>query len=107
MQSKPGGEGEAAASSSEEMTYQSAIRNTGLAVAAAAAFAVGIAGFMGLPKAMEFMTGYVVEESLSVDNLFVFILLFDVSVRPRRPIANAMGDPRSEVGDGGRVRVER
>lgn len=32
---------------------------------------------MGPGKAMEFMTGYVVEESLSVDNLFVFIILFE------------------------------
>jgi tellurite resistance protein TerC len=30
----------------------------------------------GHVKAMEFLTGYVVEESLSVDNLFVFLLIF-------------------------------
>jgi tellurite resistance protein TerC len=31
---------------------------------------------MGPPKALEFVTGYLLEEALSVDNLFVFILLF-------------------------------
>lgn len=41
-------------------------------------FVVGnIAGFqLGKQKALEFLTGYLIEESLSVDNLFVFILIF-------------------------------
>src|SRR5205823_414191 len=30
----------------------------------------------GALKAIEFLTGYVVEESLSVDNLFVFLVIF-------------------------------
>lgn len=42
--------------------------------------AVGFAGvvwyFYGFEKATEFMTGYLVEQSLSVDNLFVFVLVF-------------------------------
>jgi TerC family integral membrane protein len=58
-------------------TYQTAIKNTGLAVSAAVAFGIGIGAVFGLPKAIEFFSGYVVEESLSVDNLFVFILLFE------------------------------
>jgi tellurite resistance protein TerC len=32
--------------------------------------------FMGREKALEFLAGYVIEKSLSVDNLFVFIILF-------------------------------
>jgi tellurite resistance protein TerC len=32
--------------------------------------------WMGKAKALEFFTGYLIEESLSVDNLFVFILIF-------------------------------
>ena len=41
-------------------------------------FVVGnIAGFeLGKQKALEFLTGYLIEESLSVDNLFVFIMIF-------------------------------
>jgi tellurite resistance protein TerC len=31
---------------------------------------------MGKEKAIEFLTGYVIEKSLSIDNLFVFIMLF-------------------------------
>jgi tellurite resistance protein TerC len=31
---------------------------------------------MGQTKALEFLTGYLVEYSLSVDNIFVFVLIF-------------------------------
>ncbi|EKX34133.1 hypothetical protein GUITHDRAFT_80801, partial [Guillardia theta CCMP2712] len=33
--------------------------------------------FLGGDKALEYFTGYLLEESLSVDNLFVFLLLFE------------------------------
>ncbi|MGB8929622.1 MAG: TerC family protein [Anaeromyxobacteraceae bacterium] len=36
----------------------------------------------GSGKALEFITGYLIEESLSVDNLFVFILLFNAFAVP-------------------------
>jgi tellurite resistance protein TerC len=39
-------------------------------------FCGGIYLFYGHQKAMEFLAGYLIEESLSVDNLFVFLLLF-------------------------------
>jgi tellurite resistance protein TerC len=39
-------------------------------------FNYGIYVFMGKVKALEFLTGYVIEKSLSVDNLFVFIMIF-------------------------------
>ena len=32
--------------------------------------------FLGQTKALEFLTGYIIEKSLSVDNLFVFIMIF-------------------------------
>jgi hypothetical protein len=76
MQQSPGNLDEA----DEAATYQTAIRNTGLAVSAAVAFGIGIGAVLGVPKAIEFFSGYVVEESLSVDNLFVFILLFEVLI---------------------------
>ncbi len=31
---------------------------------------------MGKKPAIEFLTGYLVEKSLSIDNIFVFVLLF-------------------------------
>jgi tellurite resistance protein TerC len=40
------------------------------------AFAIFVHQWMGPTKAIEFVTGYLLEEALSVDNLFVFILLF-------------------------------
>jgi tellurite resistance protein TerC len=49
---------------------------TALFVIAAAAFAVWIAVTRGRQPALEFVAGYVVESSLSVDNLFVFLVLF-------------------------------
>ena len=42
----------------------------------AALFAVGVYFWRGRTPALEFTTGYVVEESLSVDNLFIFLLIF-------------------------------
>ncbi len=39
-------------------------------------FNLFIYGFYGAEKALEFFTGYIIEKSLSVDNLFVFILIF-------------------------------
>jgi tellurite resistance protein TerC len=32
--------------------------------------------WMGPAKALEFLTGYLIEYSLSVDNIFVFVLIF-------------------------------
>src|SRR6267142_709123 len=45
-------------------------------IALAAIFAVVIFFWHGRPPALEFVTGYVIELSLSVDNLFVFLLIF-------------------------------
>lgn len=36
----------------------------------------GIYYFRGQDKALEFLAGYLIEESLSVDNLFVFLMIF-------------------------------
>ena len=45
-------------------------------VTLAALFAVGVYFWRGRVTALEFTTGYLVEEALSVDNLFVFLLIF-------------------------------
>jgi len=42
----------------------------------AVVFNIGVYFLLGKVKALEFLTGYLIEESLSVDNLFVFILIF-------------------------------
>lgn len=46
-------------------------------------FNLGIWHFAGSQKALEFFTGYVIEKSLSVDNVFVFALLFSYFAVPR------------------------
>jgi len=45
-------------------------------IALAATFAVLVYFWHGKTPALEFVTGYLIEESLSVDNLFVFLLIF-------------------------------
>ncbi|MFZ2493235.1 MAG: TerC family protein [Thermoanaerobaculia bacterium] len=45
-------------------------------VTLALAFAAGIVYFRGSQSALEFLSGYLIEYSLSVDNIFVFVLIF-------------------------------
>jgi tellurite resistance protein TerC len=49
---------------------------TGFLILLAAGFAVWINWNQGWQKALEFTSGYLIETSLSVDNLFVFLLMF-------------------------------
>ncbi len=42
----------------------------------------GIFYFMGQQKGLEFLTGYLIEYSLSVDNIFVFVLVFSAFAVP-------------------------
>lgn len=44
---------------------------------AAGAFGLGTMAIKGKNAGLEFFAGYIVEQSLSVDNLFIFIMLFD------------------------------
>jgi tellurite resistance protein TerC len=53
-----------------------ALRWTALWVTVAVLFGVGIHLRMGGQKSLEFFTGYLVELSLSADNVFVFLMLF-------------------------------
>ena len=52
-------------------------------IAVALAFGGFVAYRLGSEKALEFVTGYVIEESLSVDNLFVFLVIFSYFRVPR------------------------
>src|SRR5689334_11696038 len=58
------------------LTFRQAVLSSAFWVALALGFAVFIHQWLGPTKSLEFITGYLVEEALSVDNLFVFILLF-------------------------------
>ncbi|WP_224960318.1 TerC family protein [Geomonas subterranea] len=61
---------------SHEIRFREALAWTLVWVGLAMAFNVGVWYFLGSAKALEFFTGYIIEESLSVDNLFVFIMIF-------------------------------
>ncbi|MBT1072454.1 TerC family protein [Pelotalea chapellei] len=61
---------------SHEVSYKEALTWTGIWISLAMLFNGGIYYYMGKTKALEFFTGYVIEKSLSVDNLFVFIMIF-------------------------------
>src|SRR5262252_2982688 len=39
-------------------------------------FNVGVYHFLGHRSGLEFLTGYIIELALSVDNLFVFLIIF-------------------------------
>ena len=45
-------------------------------IALAALFALGVFHFYGAQRGLEFTTGYVIEKALSVDNIFVIVILF-------------------------------
>jgi tellurite resistance protein TerC len=61
---------------SHEIKFREALVWTLVWVSLAFAFNVWIYFYLGPTKALEFFTGYIIEESLSVDNLFVFIMIF-------------------------------
>jgi TerC family integral membrane protein len=58
------------------LPFKKALLASAIWIALAIAFGGLVWIWMGSTKALEFATGYLVEEALSVDNLFVFILLF-------------------------------
>jgi tellurite resistance protein TerC len=58
------------------MSVKASLIWTGVWVAMGLSFAVGVWWFEDSQKAMEYLAGYVVEKSLSVDNIFVFIVIF-------------------------------
>ena len=58
------------------VSFREAIGWTVAWVTLALIFNLGVAHYAGPEKAVEFLTGYVIEYSLSVDNIFVFALLF-------------------------------
>ena len=53
-------------------------------IAAAVIFNIGVYQWMGAQAGLEFTTGYIMELMLSVDNLFVFILVFAAFCVPRK-----------------------
>ncbi|CAN5901892.1 TerC family protein [soil metagenome] len=64
------------------VTFKESIAWTVVWVSLALLFNLGIWHYAGPEKGIEFLTGYVIEKSLSVDNVFVFVLLFSYFAVP-------------------------
>ncbi|MHB9132332.1 MAG: TerC family protein [Armatimonadota bacterium] len=58
------------------ITFREALRRSAVWVALALGFAALIYVWRGADAGMQFLTGYIIEESLSIDNLFVMLMIF-------------------------------
>jgi tellurite resistance protein TerC len=68
----------------ETVSMRSALARTAAWVALAFAFAGSVWWWKGPQAAQEFVAAYLIEESLSVDNIFVFVLIFTgLGILPR------------------------
>ena len=67
-----------------EVSVREALTWTGVWVSLAMLFNAGIYFWFGSERALEFLSGYVIEKALSVDNIFVFIVVFSVFAVPRK-----------------------
>ena len=61
---------------SQTLSVKQALAWTAFWIGLAAIFAVLLGSWQGRTAALEFSTGYVIELSLSADNLFIFLLIF-------------------------------
>ncbi|MEP6999746.1 MAG: TerC family protein [bacterium] len=64
------------------VSAKEALSWTAVWVGLALVFACGLAVFADKQSALTFLTGYVIEESLSVDNIFVIVLIFQYFAVP-------------------------
>lgn len=61
---------------SHEISFREALLWSGTWIGLAMAFNTGVYFLLGPQKALEFLAGYTIEKALSVDNLFVFLMIF-------------------------------
>ena len=59
-----------------EESIKEALVWTGVWITLALIFGIGVYYYMGTQTALDYYTGYLIEKSLSVDNIFVFLLVF-------------------------------
>ena len=64
------------------VSFKESITWTVVWISLALVFNFGIYHYLGPQKGLEFFTGYVIEKSLSVDNVFIFALLFSYFAVP-------------------------
>jgi TerC family integral membrane protein len=67
-----------------ELRVREALGWTAVWISLALLFNLGVYFWFGSQRALEFLTGYVIEKALSVDNIFVFVIIFSAfSVPPK------------------------
>jgi tellurite resistance protein TerC len=59
-----------------EISIKESLMWSGVWIAISLLFNIGVYFWLGRESALQFFTGYLIEKSLSIDNLFVFLLLF-------------------------------
>jgi len=59
-----------------EVRIREALLWTGVWIGMALLFNLGVYLWFGTPTGLEFLTGYLIEKALSVDNIFVFLVVF-------------------------------
>jgi TerC family integral membrane protein len=67
-----------------EIRVREALVWTGVWISLAIAFNVGLYFWFGSERALEFLSGYLIEKALSIDNLFVFIVVFSAFAVPAK-----------------------
>lgn len=67
-----------------EISIKESLVWSGVWIAISLLFNIGIFFWYGHGAALQFLTGYLIEKSLSIDNLFVFLLLFSYFKVPAR-----------------------
>jgi tellurite resistance protein TerC len=67
-----------------EVRVREALIWTAAWISLALVFNLGVYFWFGSERALEFLTGYVIEKALSVDNIFVFIVVFSVFSVPAK-----------------------
>ena len=85
-----------------EVSVKEALLWTGVWISLAMLFNAGIYYWFGHERALEFLSGYVIEKALSVDNIFVFIVIFSVFAVPAQAAASG-----AVVRDSERARAAR
>ena len=73
------------------MSFRAATAWSLIYVAAALAFGAALGIFAGWNLGAQFLAGYVVEKSLSVDNLFVFVVIMSTFAVPRESQPRVLG----------------
>jgi len=69
---------------SHEVSIKEAALTSSIWVLLALIFNAGVYYFLGSQSGLEFLTGYIIELALSVDNLFVFLIIFSYFHVPAR-----------------------